>query len=207
VCFAANAVRIIPTFFSTQTREDYLSYFLLAAHFGQIINAVVLPLLFSSPSKLSVQWFPDDERATATAISLMSNGAGIGVAYIVGPMVVNQPSDIDSLLQLMFVISAIPFVFVLIYYPDRPKSFPSALAAQRFSAPSGALSAVPTISFSRGLWYTMKNRSFCLVMIAGASLTGAYQAWYVFFVTKYFSCSHFIICDCMYCILSLIMTY
>lgn len=49
------------------------------------MNASAQPLLLSAPSKLSSTWFPDGQRATATAIASISNSLGIGFAYLIGP--------------------------------------------------------------------------------------------------------------------------
>ena len=52
-----NALRMVPTFFSTEYREENLTYLLLFVHVGQIVNALSAPLVLASPSKLSVTWF------------------------------------------------------------------------------------------------------------------------------------------------------
>ena len=51
-------------------------YAAILAHFGQILNAFSGPLVAATPSKLSAEWFPPRERATATSIAVI--GADIG---------------------------------------------------------------------------------------------------------------------------------
>lgn len=62
---------------------------------GQLIGAVSIPMVACSILAISNRWFPENERAKATAtaafVSLLGNGAGIvfGSAFKVGPPIVD----------------------------------------------------------------------------------------------------------------------
>ena len=83
--FLGASIRCVPTFLADHTTDRW--YVLFCVHFGQVLNALVGPLVQASPSYLSVNWFADGERATATAIGTISNGLGVGFAYLLGPAV------------------------------------------------------------------------------------------------------------------------
>ena len=48
---------------------------------GQIAIAAAGPFNMGAVSLLSVIWFPENERTTATAIAAVSNGAGTTVGF------------------------------------------------------------------------------------------------------------------------------
>ncbi len=50
---------------------------------SNMLNTVMAP-----PSKLSVIWFEETERATATAIAALSNTFGYCFAFLIGPLIV-----------------------------------------------------------------------------------------------------------------------
>jgi len=83
LCFLGASIRCVPTFLHDHTTDSW--YVLFCVHLGQVLNALVGPLVLASPSYLSVNWFADGERATATALGTISNGLGVGFAYLLGP--------------------------------------------------------------------------------------------------------------------------
>jgi hypothetical protein len=56
-------------------------------HFAQIVNAAVGPPVMASPSLLSAQWFPDQERNRATAAAILSNNFGAAMGALVSATV------------------------------------------------------------------------------------------------------------------------
>lgn len=46
---------------------------------------------YSGPAAMSVAWFPHNERATSTSIAVMSTYVGLGIAYIINPLLVSAP--------------------------------------------------------------------------------------------------------------------
>ena len=175
--FAATTLRLIPTFYDADVRAHNDFLVILVTHAAQIVNAAVGPLVLASPSKLSVTWFAEGERTFATALASISNPFGIGLAYLIAPFIVSAASDIVTIIRITFCAAAVAFLLPLLYFPNRPKLYPSAAAAHRHKNPSGMLSPLPSLSFAHGLCVTLKNRSFFAVVLAGGALTGVYTAW------------------------------
>eukprot|EP01083_Nonionella_stella_P262849 893385_1 len=80
------------------------------------------------PSKLSVIWFKETERATATAISALSNTFGYCFAFLIGPLIVTHKDDIPYLLYLDLILSFMPFICIMLYFPSHPEKLPSIAA-------------------------------------------------------------------------------
>jgi hypothetical protein len=57
-------------------REQHNSAMLIPVHIGQTLNAAAAPFVVASVSHLSLVWFPDSERNTATAIGNVASAAG-----------------------------------------------------------------------------------------------------------------------------------
>lgn len=169
--FFGASIRCIPTFF----REHIVSkwWVLLCVHMGQILNALAGPLVQASPSYLSGNWFADGERATATAIGSISNGLGVGLAYLMGPAVVSNADDIAIFIRGIAVLAFVPLLLVLIFFPDHPNRPPSATYADR--ARKRNLGA--DVSYCRGFWLAFQNRSFLFLVVAGSLQAGAWFVW------------------------------
>ena len=72
------------------------------------------------PSKLSVIWFPEKQRNTATAISAVSNTFGNCIAFLLGPLLVTKASDVPKLLYTDLALATIPTICILFYFPYSP---------------------------------------------------------------------------------------
>jgi sugar phosphate permease len=169
--FLAASIRCIPTFLDDHTTDKW--YVLFCVHFGQVLNALVGPLVQASPTYLSVNWFGDGERATATAIGSVSNGLGIGFAYILGPAIVQNGDDVALFLRAIAVAAFIPLLLILLFFPDHPHRAPSAAYAERAKKKSVG----DEVSYLRGLWLAFKNRSFLFLVIAGSLQAAAWFVW------------------------------
>ena len=191
-CAVGASVRMVPSFFSNEARDEQLWWMVWSVHAGQIVNALAAPLLLACPSKLSVAWFSDSERSLATALATISNGFGIGLAYLVFPILFAGRSGLEGsasdvmeaaeskmpiLLRATAGMAAVPFILACIYFPDHPASFPSSTAAQRHYNPSMASIGPQAISFSRGLWRTLFTPSFVLLILSTGITTGVYTVW------------------------------
>ena len=172
-----TALRMLPSVFSTDYRHEHNAWMIWLVHAGQIVNALAAPLVMASPSKLSVTWFADEERSLATAVATISNGFGIALAYLVFPLLVTSDSQLPFLLRLTCVLAFGPFVLALLYFPDHPASFPSSAAAQRHFNPSLSSLTPQSISFSSGIWRTLWNPSFVLLILSTGINTGVYAVW------------------------------
>ena len=110
-------IRLIPVFFSTLLMP-YAIYF---AHTGQIINALCGPAVMSTVSLLSSLWFPQNERVSATMIAWISNGAGFAIGFLIGPILAPSGDAFPRLLICESLLTVIPFVCILVYFPGAPK--------------------------------------------------------------------------------------
>ena len=74
---------------------------LACLHSAQIVNAAVGPPVMASPSLLSAQWFPDDERNRATAVAILANNFGAAIGFVLpGLLNVRSPQAVPLLLYV-----------------------------------------------------------------------------------------------------------
>lgn len=57
-------------------------------HFGQFLNGLAGPVAMGAPPALSSEWFPPEQRTTATAIATVTNTLGLAVSFLLGPYLV-----------------------------------------------------------------------------------------------------------------------
>lgn len=74
----------------TISRQETVGTILVGA--GQFFNGLAGSITQVIPAALSEAWFPINERATATAIGVISNTAGGLVAFVLGPNIVSEPN-------------------------------------------------------------------------------------------------------------------
>ncbi|XP_060584064.1 solute carrier family 49 member 4 homolog [Ruditapes philippinarum] len=77
-------------------------------HFGQFLNGLAGPIAMGAPPSLSAEWFPPEQRTTATAIATVTNTLGLAVSFLLGPYLVpeqkfhqNRTEALNSSLQLL----------------------------------------------------------------------------------------------------------
>jgi len=171
LCFAAAGLRAIPTFLEDHTTQRW--YVLFCVHVGSVLNALVGPLVQASPSYLSVNWFADGERATATAVATISNGLGVGFAFLLGPAIVHNGEDMSVFLRAVALMALVPFILAVVYFPDHPERPPSATYADRAKKKNQG----DEVSYLRGFWLAFRNRSFLFLVLAGGLQAGAWFVW------------------------------
>lgn len=138
ILFIANFCRCIPCMLASNFAHSMLGihyeidndfwHTLIFLHSAQILNAIAGPLVMGPPSKLSVIWFPTNERSTATGIAALSNTCGYCFGFLMGPLMVKAGNDIPLLLYTDLALAFIPFVFIWMYFPMAPKMLPSIAA-------------------------------------------------------------------------------
>ncbi|XP_053372758.1 solute carrier family 49 member 4 homolog [Mercenaria mercenaria] len=76
-------------------------------HFGQFLNGLAGPIAMGAPPALSAEWFPPEQRTTATAIATVTNTLGLAVSFLLGPYLVpvqklhkNNTVALNSSLQI-----------------------------------------------------------------------------------------------------------
>ncbi|KAE9548869.1 hypothetical protein FO519_007920 [Halicephalobus sp. NKZ332] len=62
--------------------------------FGQAIAAIAYPFIMFLPTKVAAAWFPDNQRAFATTVGIMSNPLGVLLANLISPQIVQDPSHV-----------------------------------------------------------------------------------------------------------------
>jgi len=98
------------------------SYVIVAI--AQVGLAVAQPLVLNAATKLAAQWFPIEERATAVGIATLAQFVGIIVVMLVTPALVDG-GDIQPVLMIYGVISAVAAALLLLVLRERPPVAPS----------------------------------------------------------------------------------
>lgn len=126
----------------------YVTWFANAAH---IAIGLAGPVAFTVSPVLSSLWFPPNQRATATAIAMISGFAGAAGCFALGPSVVEQPKINTTMMhhheirnytnignikrEIMYIrygeclVTALVFLAILTYFPSKPKLPPSISAS------------------------------------------------------------------------------
>ena len=97
----------------------------MALYLGFFLVGFAQPLFQCTPALLSASWFPESERTMATSIALNANQLGVGLAFIVGALYVQNPNQIANYFSLLSLISVIAFVGTSLHLDDAPPTPPS----------------------------------------------------------------------------------
>ncbi|TKR58255.1 hypothetical protein L596_029724 [Steinernema carpocapsae] len=99
---------------------------------GQGIAAIAYPFIMFLPTKVAASWFPENQRALATTIGIMSNPLGVFLANLMSPQIVSNPEHVPYVNYIVCVPSVIVcIVATLTITRSEPKVPPSASAAQQ----------------------------------------------------------------------------
>ncbi|EFA79002.1 hypothetical protein PPL_08470 [Heterostelium album PN500] len=96
---------------------------------GQSFNAIAGPFMMTVPTKISNVWFPPEERTFSTAISTVSNFSGSAIGFLLA-LFATTDTHLKYLLYAEAVSGALIFIAILIYYPEKPPTPPSATALE-----------------------------------------------------------------------------
>lgn len=138
---------------------------------GQIAAAIAFGTILQIPAKLSATWFPENERATATSISVFMNIFGVAVGFLQTTLTVPASSDqnISDGLKLLFlsqlVFCLLIFCLTFCFYKERP-----------LTLPSNANRSNVQMYFSHSLLVLVKDKNFNL-------LGQSYALYYALFLT------------------------
>ena len=171
--------------------------FLYTSHACSILNGITGILVMAAPAALSAAWFPVNERATATSISQVLNSAGNGVSFLLGPLIVpdkflNKTGENDTSPEIpltnhtsdyktpdeekhliwyymagMAIFSVAIFIQMVIYYPSKPKTPPTASAA----------SDAQRMGFAESVRTLFRDKSVMYCFIGFSLSTGVQGAW------------------------------
>ncbi|XP_015765955.1 PREDICTED: disrupted in renal carcinoma protein 2 homolog [Acropora digitifera] len=184
--FAAAAFQAIPlTNIKWQT---------VLVHLGMIVGDVGAPVAMALGPLISAAWFPPQQRTIATAVASLSSYVGVGLAFIVGPLlvpdVVNKDNYIgksinytkirnnmtnvqlqflkDKIMQLMYIelgVTTLLLLVVIGYFPKKPPSPPSLTAT------------TDRLNFKDGFKRLISNKQFMLLLFINGITIGVYNGW------------------------------
>lgn len=159
------------------------TFFTWMAHTGANFNGIAGIVMCAVPPALSSLWFPPNERTTATGISSVFNQLGNAGGFLLGPLLVREPSglsvnqtaksnvqlmlrnDILSLMDAEALLCAILFFCVVLYFPSRPLLPPS------------LTSTVERLDIKSGVIHIFKNRDLMLLTISFSVSQGILGVW------------------------------
>ncbi len=97
--------------------------------FSQIGLAIAQPFILNAVTKVSVQWFPIMERATAVAIGTLAQFIGIIVVMVVTPRLIGEidpdPNAIPGILLNYGIVSVLGAILFLAFFREKPPTSPS----------------------------------------------------------------------------------
>ena len=158
-------------------------YGIILLFIAQFLNGLAGPVVTSATTQVSANWFPPYERNFATAFSGQVGNFGMSVSFIIGPLLVpdvNISSYISSstraelsryILRLMYIeagAAILVFVLVVLYFPSKPKSAPS------------ASSTVERLQFIATVKCYFRNYPLILLSLCYAIPVGVNVGWYGF---------------------------
>jgi len=166
--------------------------FLISCHLCAILNGISGVTIMAAPPLISSQWFPNNERTTATSINQAFNMLGNGLSMLIGPALVHVPSnstgnssftsfslqnaanettvadvrhEIDTYMLIHAGVAVGLFVLFCIYFPSKPPHPP---------APS---SAIERTEFWLGIKALLANKNVLLASFAYSISGGVMGSW------------------------------
>jgi len=106
---------------------------------GQLIGALVQPLMLNAPARIANDWFGVHERDMATVVMTMANSVGNAAGAFLPPLVATGPDTIWVLNVIQTVPALLVAVAVIIAVRDRPATPPSVAAALQWARRAEAL--------------------------------------------------------------------
>lgn len=148
---------------------------LLRGIFGQSYVALVIttvgfavaqPFILNAPGLVAGKWFPENERATANSLGMLSNYLGMALALILTPVFLNQGLSIKTILIIYGIAGAVAAVLFLIFAKDAPPTPP---CAEEFAVRS---------DFKEGFKSAFKNKGFLACIIIFFFLFGIFNVFF-----------------------------
>ena len=130
--------------------------------FAQIMTAIGQPFVLNSFTKVAVNWFPDEEKATATGLGTVSMLLGVIVGMIATPLLF----DSQGLSVMLWIYGIVSFISMLIYIlvvQNAPQSPPNAHAGQK-------------VFDFRGMFTLFNNRDFNILLFLVFVGLGSFNA-------------------------------
>lgn len=148
---------------------------LLRGIFGQSYIALVIttvgfavaqPFILNAPGLVAGKWFPENERATANSMGMLSNYLGMALALILTPVFLDQGLSIKTVLIIYGIAGAVAAVLFLIFAKDAPPTPP---CAEEVAVRS---------DFKEGFKSAFKNKGFLACIIIFFFLFGIFNVFF-----------------------------
>ena len=125
----------------------------------QIGIAVGQPFILNAVTKLSANWFPEEERTLATGLAMLAQFLGIALCMVISPVL----GGIDTINLVYGIIALIAGVLFVIFVKDRPPTPPSTEITTE------------KVMMTEGLKSLFKNRQFVVLTIGFLILLGIFN--------------------------------
>ena len=82
---------------------------------------------------MATNWFSDNDRAVASNLASMAIPLGSLVAFILGPVLINKDSGKEEVVKYIYLTAIINTCLglpMILFYFEKPKSFPSKVAKE-----------------------------------------------------------------------------
>jgi len=145
---------------------------------GQTVNAALGPIVMASPPRLSVEYFPPQERNTATALGFSVQALGVCVAFLWGPNAVHAEEDVPAFVLTQAAMAASTGLLVALTMPSPPERAPSASAA------------VERPGLLAGMRILMARPPFVALTLVWGTTLGLFVGWFALLpqlIGEYFS--------------------
>lgn len=170
LCFLGAIIRCIPFLAESKNTGIGHDFGIGLVHVAQSLNAAAAPFVVASVSHLSIIWFSESGRNTATAVANVASALGRAIGFFLGPAIVHHANDLKMLLLIEVGLAAVSLVAVWVYYPLQPLHPPSTAAATLQYGTSGR-------GTFKDITDAFKKPSFIPVVIAGGLSMGVYGMW------------------------------
>eukprot|EP00771_Trimastix_marina_P000406 gnl/Trimastix_PCT/1423.p1 GENE.gnl/Trimastix_PCT/1423~~gnl/Trimastix_PCT/1423.p1 ORF type:complete len:584 (-),score=169.36 gnl/Trimastix_PCT/1423:99-1850(-) len=135
---------------------------------GQAVSGITQSFIQNAPAKIAMEWFGDDERTLATSIASLSMMFGTAIGEFCPPLIVRKMEDFPRLSLILAVLSSVISVMTVAFVRSKPKSPPSAVMAEKTSAPQS--------NFRKDCKALFTNGSYVSLIIGAGAGMGAFNA-------------------------------
>ncbi|NLD19946.1 MAG: major facilitator superfamily domain-containing protein 7 [Clostridiales bacterium] len=143
------------------TRAAFADSFAIIA-LSQFLLAAGQPFLLNVTTKVAVNWFPFEERATADGILTMAQYLGFAIPMVLSPMLAEQ-YGISAMLKVFAAVGTAAAVLVLVFSRERPRLAPPGPAAEKEDFSLSALKVL------------FKNKEYVLALAAAFISIGIFN--------------------------------
>lgn len=172
-CSFAQAVATFLRLLPEATGQQQQTWSIAVIFIAQFIIGVVGPAVMAAPPLLSAQWFAENERTRATAVSCLSNNFGSAIGFLMGSQVVAAADDVPTVLFIHAGLAALSLIMIVAYLPAAPPSPPSVSARLKNETQCAAGSS----AVLGGIGGILGNGNFWLVASSGGVLNGVFNVW------------------------------